>query len=89
LECDVSGSGIIRSPEANSSVYGTREVHAVNRGCGLASIAVRISSVLKFIIIRLGEGRTNGADGCGIGAIKFIPAVHQLFTAIGIGRCRL
>lgn len=49
----IRGSGIIRSPEANSSVYGTGEVRAVNRGCGLASIAVRINSMLKFIIIRL------------------------------------
>lgn len=49
----IHGCGIIRSPEANSSVYNSGRVARGKPRLRAASIAVGISSVLKYIIIRL------------------------------------
>jgi len=42
---------VVRKPIHRSTI--PRELHAVNRGCGLLQFVVRISFVLKYIIIRL------------------------------------
>jgi len=80
-------SFVVRKPIHRSTIPG--RLHAVNRGCGAASIAVRISFVLKYIIIRLARKLNKW---CGqmrldrIGVIKFIRADSSAIHAIGIGR---
>lgn len=85
----IHGCGIIRSPEANSSVYNSGRVACGKPRLRAASIAVRISSVLKYIIIRLAR-RLNKWRGWmrldPIRVIKFIRADSSAIHAIGIGR---